>query len=333
MTNLYLTKSMLIRSIMSRYNVHILPAVFTPMHDDGSINFDSIRALYQHNVSSGYKGVFLNGTTGECMSLTREERQRILETWVEARKKENNEAFKIFAHIGSTNLQEAAEMAEHAQSLGVEGIAMVPTFYFRPTTLPDLIEQCRFVAAAAPNTPFYFYNIPGLTGVNFPLTQYLKAAVKAIPTFAGLKNSFNNLVDYQQCLHLGDEKHAMYWGTDEVFMMVYAAGTRHYVGSTYNYMGTAYFQMLDAYHAGDHDTLSKVMTEATRVYEILNDYNSLVAGKAIMRHIGLDCGPVRRPLQSLPNKSENEMIERLRKTEFFNWAGMQKDRSRTEATL
>ncbi|HET9052775.1 MAG TPA: dihydrodipicolinate synthase family protein, partial [Cyclobacteriaceae bacterium] len=174
---------------MHRYNVQILPAVFTPMFDDGSINYDRIASLYRRCVDSGFSGIFLNGTTGECMSLNADERKKLVETWMTCRKKNNDKDFKIFVHIGSANLYEAAELAEHAQSQGADGIAMVPTFYFRPKTIADLIDQCKYIASAAPEVPYYYYNIPSLTGVNFPLISFLEHAIREIPTFAGLKNS------------------------------------------------------------------------------------------------------------------------------------------------
>jgi N-acetylneuraminate lyase len=180
---------------MLRYNVQILPAVFTPMFDDGSINFNVIDALFQRCIDSGFRGIFLNGTTGECMSLSTIERKKLVEAWIACRKKNNRNDFKIVVHTGCANLYEAAEMAEHAQAQGADGIAMVPTFYFRPKNMGELIEQCKYVASAAPDVPFYYYNIPSLTGVNFPLTAYMEHAVREIPTFAGLKNSFNDLVD------------------------------------------------------------------------------------------------------------------------------------------
>jgi N-acetylneuraminate lyase len=305
---------------MSLYNVEILPAVFTPMYDDGSVNYSRIEALYQRCVQSGFKGIFLNGTTGECMSLTAEERQKLVEGWIACRKKNNNRDFKIFAHVGSNNLYEAAQMAGHAQAAGVNGIAMVSTFYFRPKSVEDLIEQCKFVAHAAPDVPFYYYNIPSFTGVNFPLISFLASAIREIPTFAGLKNSFNDLIDYQQCIHLAKDDYDLYWGTDETFMMVYAAGNRHYVGSTYNFMGSIYFKMLDAFHVCNFEKLITLEEEAHAIYKILNDYNSLIAGKEVMRHIGIDCGPVRKPLKSLNAADSASLLARLQNTSFFDFA-------------
>jgi N-acetylneuraminate lyase len=172
--------------------------------------------------------------------------------------------------------------------------------------------------------PFYYYNIPALTGVNFPLISFIEAAIREIPTFAGLKNSFNDLVDYQQCLHYAKDDYAMYWGTDEVFMMVYAAGNRHYVGSTYNFMPGVYFKMLDAYHACNFEKLMTLEGEATSIYKILNDYNSLIAGKEIMRHIGVDCGPVRLPLRNLKAAESSMLLSRLQETSFFDFARTEK---------
>ncbi|HET9486276.1 MAG TPA: dihydrodipicolinate synthase family protein, partial [Chryseosolibacter sp.] len=129
---------------MSPYQVQILPAVFTPMFDDGTIHYAQVDALFRRCIESGFKGIFLNGTTGECMSINAEERRRLVEAWTNCRKKNSHPDFKIFVHIGSVNLYEAAELAEHAQAQGADGIAMVPTFYFRPKTLTDLIDQCRY---------------------------------------------------------------------------------------------------------------------------------------------------------------------------------------------
>ncbi len=309
---------------MLRYDVQILPAVFTPMFDDGSIHYDRVESLYLHCIESGFKGIFLNGTTGECMSLTVAERKQLLETWIQCRKKHNDKDFRIFVHVGSANLSEAVEMAEHAQAHGAEGIAMIPTFYFRPRNITELLDQCKYVAAAAPEVPFYYYNIPGLTGVNLPLTPFVEAAIREIPTFAGLKNSFNDMVDYQQCIHLAKGDYAMYWGSDEVFMMVYAAGNRHYVGSTYNYMGDMYFRMLEAFHTGNIEKLTTLQSEATAIYRVLNEGNSLIAGKTIMRHIGVDCGPVRRPLKNLKPADGQLLLEKLKNTTFFDVASIRK---------
>jgi N-acetylneuraminate lyase len=306
--------------MMNTPRVEILTAAFTPMHDDSAVNYDGIDSLYHHTVSTGTQGVFINGTTGECMSLSADERKKVVEQWATCRTRNNNINFRIFVHVGSCNLYEAAAMAAHAQEHGADGVAMVATFYFKPQTIDDLIEQCAYVAAAAPNIPFYYYNIPALTGVSFPLNRVVALAASRIPNFAGLKNSFSDLVDYQQCLHDTKAKLAMYWGTDETFMMLYAAGNRHYVGSTYNYMSSIYYDMLNAYHAGDHEKVIALQGEANAIYKVLFTHHGVVAGKEVMRLIGVDCGPVRKPLRPLRKSDSIVLRTMLETTTFFERA-------------
>lgn len=302
---------------MNAHSVEILNAVFSPMHTDGSINYEAVPQLYHQSLNTGAKGIFLNGTTGECMSLSVQERMKLVETWTRCRTQHGDDRFKIFVHAGSCNLYEAAQMAEHAQECGADGVAMVATFYFRPKTLEDLLEQCEYVAAAAPGIPFYYYNIPSLTGVNFPLLSFLEMAIRRIPNFAGLKNSFTDIVDYQHCIHFAKENYALYWGTDETFMMLYTAGNRHYVGSTYNYMGSIYEKMLHAYHKGDMEKVIALQGEADAIYKVLLSYNGIISGKEVMRYIGVDCGPVRRPLRALSKTDSEALLGKLGQTTFF----------------
>jgi N-acetylneuraminate lyase len=306
------------KQFSNSFNVEIMNAVFTPMFEDGSINYSRIPALCQQARGTGADGVFINGTTGECMSLSVQERLKIVEAWTECRQNQSP-ALKMFVHVGSCNVYEAAQMAEHAQAHGADGIAMVAPFYFRPKTLEDVVGQCEYVAAAAPNTPFYYYNIPSLTGVNFPLIKFLELAPQRIPNFAGLKNSFTDIVDYQHCIHFAKDNYALYWGTDEVFMMLYAAGNRHYVGSTYNYMSNIYLEMLKACHAGAFEKLTALEGEADAIYKILLSYNGLIAGKEVMRYLGIDCGPVRRPLNPLTRPEREALYQKLNDTTFFKY--------------
>ncbi len=304
---------------MNLEKVEILNAVFTPMFGDGIVNYNRIPDLFHHCINTGADGIFLNGTTGECMSLSVDERLKLVEAWTDYRKKINRPDFKIFVHVGSCNLYETANMAEHAQAHGVDGVAMVATFYFRPKTLEDLIEQCEYVASAAAETPFYYYNIPFLTGVNFPLLSFLEMASRRIPNFAGLKNSFTDIVEYQHCIHFAKENYSLYWGTDEAFMMLYAAGNRQYVGSTYNYMGDVYRQMLKAHHDGDSRKVVTLEGEADAIYKLLSQYNGISAGKEIMRFVGVDCGVVRKPLKPFTKAESDTLLKKLKATSFFDF--------------
>lgn len=310
--------------VMKRSDVEILCAPFTPMFKDGTVNRARVPSLFTHAVDTGTNGVFLNGTTGECMSLSLEERVQLVEDWMKARKTNNAVNFRIFVHVGCSNLFEAAQMAEHAQAHDADGFAMVPTFYFRPATMQELMDQCGYVAAAAPHIPFYFYNIPALTGVNFPLISFLELAARKIPNFAGIKNSHTDLVDYQHCLHFAKDRYALYWGTDEAFMMLHAGGNRHYVGSTYNYMNALYLKMLTAADNGETETVLRLEEEADAIYRVILAYNNIIAGKEIMRFTGIDCGPVRRPLKALTEAGSERLYQQLKATTLFRYTAQKR---------
>jgi N-acetylneuraminate lyase len=299
-------------------DVEILNAAFTPMHPDGSVNYERVPFLFEHAVRSGADGVFLNGTTGECMSLSLDERFQLIERWVSCRRKSTRTRFKIIAHVGGCNLFEGIKMAEHAQQNGVDGIAMVPTFYFRPRNITELVAQCAMVATGAAETPFYYYNIPSLTGVTFPMIQLMEVAAKRIPTFAGLKNSHSDIVDYQHCLHFAGDRHTLYWGMDEKFLMVHAIGNRRYVGSTYNYMSSIYHKMLHAGTSGNDSLTLQLQKEADAIYRVMQSFHGVTAGKEIMNFLGANCGPVRMPLQPLTETERESLLKQLKATNFFN---------------
>jgi len=303
---------------MNKNAVEILCATFTPMLPDGSLNLSRIPELYTHCHDVQANGIFLNGTTGECMSLSTAERIQLVDGWMAERSK-RGDALKVVVHVGSSNLMEAATMAEHAQGAGANGIAMVPTFYFRPKDLNDVVNQCAYVAATAPTLPFFYYNIPSLTGVNFPMIRFIELAAKRIPNFAGIKNSFNDLVDYQHCLHYAKDKYALYWGTDEVFTMLYVGGNRHYVGSTYNYMNSLYLKVIDAIANGDQASVARLQADADAIYHVILAYNNIISGKELMKFLGVDCGPVRRPLNSLSPADSQTLLQKLQATPLFNY--------------
>jgi N-acetylneuraminate lyase len=151
------------------------------------------------------------------------------------------------------------------------------------------------------------------------LISFLELAIRRIPNFGGIKNSFTDLVDYQHCLHFAKGKYALYWGTDEAFMMLHTGGNRHYVGSTYNYMNSLYLQMIDAIGKGDTETVLRLEGEADAIYKIILAFNNIISGKEIMRFIGIDCGPVRRPLKALTADESEILLNKLKATTLFSY--------------
>src|SRR5204863_5946098 len=138
--------------------------------------------------------VFIGGTTGECSSLSLDERRALAQQWAEVAR---GTPMRVIVHVGSNSLADARDLAAQAQQLGALAIAAVAPTYFKPRSLDALIACAADIAAAAPETPFYYYDIPPLTGVNLSMPDFLALAPARIPTLAGIKFSNSDLMAFQ----------------------------------------------------------------------------------------------------------------------------------------
>lgn len=284
-----------------------LAATFSPMTETGEIDVSVIPAYALHLRAQGVSGIFVNGTTGECHSLSVKERKSILETWMHTWKAEDGSRI---VHVGHQALPDALELARHAHECGVDGISLMPPSYFKPAGLDDLIRYSALIAREAPDTPFYYYHIPRMTGVNFPMHQFLKAASKEIPTCAGIKYSEPDFMNIQECLNGMDKPFKIFYGCDESLLACLDLGVQAAIGSTYNFLGAVFQSMLSAKRAGDFTTAAREQYKVVQTVALLNGYGYLPAAKQLMHWLGCPCGPVRQPLKPL-DPQQPELLEKL----------------------
>jgi len=200
----------------------LVAAPFTPFHEDGSLACEKIPAYARHLADSGITGAFVCGTTGEGASLTTAERKQVAETWM----KSAPASLRVIVHTGHTAIGEARDLAAHAESLGAHAIAAFAPFFFKPTNAAALAETIAEIAAAAPATPFYYYQIPSMTGVSIPCLDFLEAAADLIPTLRGIKFTHEDLMDYLSCLHFREGKYDIVFGRDEALAAALAIGAK-----------------------------------------------------------------------------------------------------------
>jgi N-acetylneuraminate lyase len=281
----------------------LVAASFTPMNEDGSIAPDRVPDYAAHLAGVGVRGVFVNGTTGEGASLTSGERKQLAEAWVKAAPVD----LRVIVHVGHNSLEEAQELAGHAESVGAFAVSAMAPGFFKPRDADSLVACCARVAAAAPSLPFYYYHIPSMSGVSIPCRDFLAAAGDHIPNLRGIKYTFEDLMDYLACLRLGDGRFDLVFGRDESLAAALAIGARGAIGSTYNFLAPQFMRLMRAYDEGDPASATDRQTEINRVIDVMIRHGGLAAGKAIMRRIGLDLGPVRLPLESI----DGEMFDRL----------------------
>ena len=160
----------------------VIPAFYACYDAEGNVSPERVRALTEYHIRKGVKGVYVNGSSGECIYQSLEDRKITLENVMAAAKGR----LTVIAHVGCNNTKDSVELAKHAESLGVDAIASIPPIYFH---LPEyaIAAYWNAMSQAAPNTDFIIYNIPQLAGV--ALTQSLFAEMRKNPRVIGVKNS------------------------------------------------------------------------------------------------------------------------------------------------
>src|SRR5699024_1346687 len=136
----------------------------------------------------------------------------------------------VFVHVGHTSIAESQKLASHAEKIGADAISAVAAFYFKPMNVANLVDSMAQIAVAAPNTPFYYYHIPALTGVAMDVVEFLKLGELGIPTVAGIKYTAATVHEYQACLAFGGGKCDVLYGYDELLLPALAVGVKGAVG-------------------------------------------------------------------------------------------------------
>lgn len=298
---------------MKKHLTGLLPAAHTPMHGDGNLNLDVIERQAKAFRASGLSGVFVCGTTGEGYSLTLSERMEVAERW-NAFAKDN---FVLIVNVSHLCLKDCKALAAHAQKIGAYAIAVMAPCFFKPASAEDLALFCAEVAAGAPQLPFYYYHLPAFTGVDIQGFDFLTAAAERIPTLAGMKFTHKNLMDFNRCLAFEGGRFNVLYGHDEMLLSALILGARGAVGSTYNFAAPLFGRIMAAYEAGDLTAARNEQTRACEMISILEQFGGLPAGKAVMKLVGLDCGPPRLPQRDLSARRCEELREELERIGFF----------------
>ncbi|HBJ53358.1 MAG TPA: N-acetylneuraminate lyase [Streptococcus sp.] len=214
----------------------VIPAFYACYDDQGEISPERVRALVEYFLKKGVQGLYVNGSSGECIYQSVADRKLILEEVMAVAKGK----LTIIAHVACNNTKDSVELARHAESLGVDAIAAIPPIYFR---LPEysVAQYWNDISAAAPQTDFVIYNIPQLAGV--ALTPSLYTEMLKNERVIGVKNSSMPVQDIQTFAALGGEDHLVFNGPDEQFLGGRLMGARAGIGGTYGAMPELFLKL------------------------------------------------------------------------------------------
>ena len=270
----------------------IIPAFYACYDKHGAIDPDAARALTRWFIEKGVNGLYVGGSSGECIYQGVAERKLLLEAVME----EARGKLTVIAHVACNNTADSRELAAHAESLGVDAIAAIPPIYFK---LPPhaIAKYWNDISDAAPNTDFVIYNIPQLAGVS--LTVPLLQEMLKNPRVIGVKNSSMPVQDIQMWL---DEGAFVFNGPDEQLISGLVMGAGGGIGGTYGAMPQLYVKLYQLVKQGDLQTARAIQNECCRIiYKMCSCHGNMYAViKEILRRTGgPDIGSVRAPLAEL----------------------------------
>ncbi len=150
------------------------------------------------------------------------------------------------------------------------------------------------------------------------MISLLKEVDGLIPNFAGIKYTFENMMDFQLCLEFKDRKYNIMWGRDEMMLPALSIGADTFIGSTYGYNAPIYLAIMKAFKEGRISDAAGLQYKANIIITFLEKYGN-GCGKAFMKAAGLDLGPCRRPLATLSPEAYSSLLEDLKDTEFDNY--------------
>ena len=279
---------------ISRYQ-GIIPAFYACYDGQGEISPAGVQALTRYFVEKGVKGVYVGGSSGECIYQSVAERKLVLENVMEAAQGR----LTVIAHVGCNSTRDSVELARHAEGVGVDAIASIPPIYFK---LPEyaIAKYWNYMSAAAPNTDFVIYNIPQLAGV--ALTMPLFYEMLKNPRVAAVKNSSMPVQDIQMFKSAGGEGFVVFNGPDEQFVSGRMMGADGGIGGTYGAMPELFLKADELFRTGQLDKARALQYDINEIIYALCACKGNMYGviKAVLKkRAGLELGGVREPLFNL----------------------------------
>ena len=276
----------------------VFPAFYACYDEENNISPERCAKFTEYLIEKGVQGLYVGGSSGECIYLSVEERKQLLEAVVKAARGR----LVIIAHVACNNTKDSCQLAAHAESLGVDAIAAIPPIYFR---LPEkaIAKYWNDISAAAPNTDFVIYNIPQLAGV--ALTLPLLDTMLQNPKVIGVKNSSMPIQDIQMFKRQGRKNGreiVVFNGPDEQFVGGRLIGADGGIGGTYGVMPELFVRLNQLLALREFDKAQQLQDAIDEViYTLCGAKGNMYAAiKGVLKlREGLELGGVRAPLLNL----------------------------------
>lgn len=278
----------------------IVPALYAAYDDEGNISPERVQKLAKYYLDIGVNGLYVGGSSGECVYQTVAERKLVLENVMEAVGGE----MTIIAHIAAPSTEQSIELAKHAKELNVDALAAIPPIYYG---LPDhAVEQYWVDIMDATDLDFFIYNIPSTTGYELPPEMFMRLLEH--PQLVGIKNSSISLIDIYNFREVETRETVIYSGVDEQYIAGRMMGANGGIGSTFGVMPKLYLKLEEYLQESNLEQAQALQFTINKIIaRILIQEGSLygVMKKVLEINEGIVAGDVRNPL---PKVTENDQV-------------------------
>ena len=273
-------------------------ALVTPFHE-GKVNYPMLDILIHRQIEAGVGAIVLAGTTGESPTLSREEKEKIFRRGVEAARGR----CKIIAGTGSNSTAHAVELSQMAEECGVDGLLVV-TPYYNKATPAGLVKHYTAVANAT-SLPILAYNVPSRTGVD--ISPAVCRELAEIPNLAGIKEASGDISKCLKIIAACGEDLPLYSGNDDQTVAVMAIGGKGVISVVSNLWPLEMNAMVTAAQKGDYALAALMQRKLLPLTDFCFCQVNPIPVKEAMKHLGLDCGPCRMPLDGLTEDNQKRM--------------------------
>ncbi|XP_011307907.1 N-acetylneuraminate lyase-like [Fopius arisanus] len=288
----------------------LIVPVLAPFTERLTLNLPIIPTYAKYLADNGVNGVLVNGTTGEGMSMSVDERKHVAESWANTVKETNQH---LMIQVGGAPLPDVIELAKHAAKNKADSILCLPELYFKPANVNELIDYLKIIGEAAPKTPLLYYHFPVRSNVNLHMGKFLETIRNEIPSFVGIKFTSTNLEEGSQALRADSKRFVVFQGSNEILSAGCAIGMDSCIPSSTNVFPENVQQIVDAGMRGDGLKAREAQEKLNKALSIISKYGNWSAAlKCAMSLITpINPGPTRPPNHRLTPEDVNSMSQEL----------------------
>ncbi len=280
-------------------------ALVTPMHEDGSVDYPTLRKLIDWHVAEGTDCIGVVGTTGESPTVNVEEHCEIIRVAVE----QSAGRVPIMAGCGANSTAEAIELARFAKKVGADSQLQVVPYYNKPTQ-EGQYQHFKAIAEAVGDLPTILYNVPGRSVADMLHDTVLRLA--QVPGIIGIKEATGNIERAQWLIRDVPEGFAVYSGDDPTAVALMLCGGQGNISVTANVAPRLMHELCMAAIAGDTRRAMEIQLRLMPVHKHLFVEANPIPVKWALQHMGLCGGTMRLPMTPLSPASEPVVEAALR---------------------